>query len=481
MLGDRMCDQIPAALGLESYPNPNPAAYSHRRIYLECTHTFRYGGNTGIQRVVRNVITHCRDVGQELGIHCEPVVCTGRHFYAVNGIGDKRPKAVAAGTYLHNVFTAGKNLLRALIPVSDLNQFSLVRAGRRVANNAVHSIGSSMAGFTSTSKREVIFSRGDIVLFLDATWHYSGLAESIAAARDQGAYAGFLLYDIMPIRFPSCSDKTVVHAFRSWIDLMTREADFFVAISENARHDLVAFCQENAARDSRILKANGSFRLGSELDGAGRGPLKPRVELQALFDPDEPGVRNYITVGTIEPRKNHLNILDAFESVWEQGGGDRLIVVGARGWLSDFIVNRIETHREFGRRLTMFNDLDDEELRFVYRHADALIVSSLGEGFCLPIVEALAHGLPVFASDIDIHRDTGGQQCHYFRLDSPASLACLVLNYDGAKPTADYCWPDWRDSTRELIQNIVEIVGQIAVSDSYADPPLLLECVGGQH
>jgi len=47
------------------------------RIFIDCSHIYQYGGNTGIQRVVRNVVNHCRDVGSSLGVSCIPVVWTG--------------------------------------------------------------------------------------------------------------------------------------------------------------------------------------------------------------------------------------------------------------------------------------------------------------------------------------------------------------------------------------------------------------------
>ena len=80
--------------------------------------------------------------------------------------------------------------------------------------------------------------------------------------------------------------------------------------------------------------------------------------------------------------------------------------------------------------LFMFNDLSDAELAYCYQHAKALIFPSHAEGFGLPIVEALQHGLHTLVSDIPIHREAGRDFCTYFDPQSPAALARLVCDVE---------------------------------------------------
>ena len=175
------------------------------------------------------------------------------------------------------------------------------------------------------------------------------------------------------------------------------------------------------------------------------------------------GPAPYLVVSTIEPRKNHLGILDAFDRVWPQCPDARLVIAGRAGWMYDEILRRIRRHPQFERQLIWFNDLTDTELDFCYRHARAVISASFAEGFGLPIVEALQHGRRVLASDIPVHREVGGDFCAYFDPHNATALADLVLRLEQhdascpVRPPAQFVATDWRDSTCELIEKCLQL------------------------
>ena len=112
-----------------------------------------------------------------------------------------------------------------------------------------------------------------------------------------------------------------------------------------------------------------------------------------------------------------------------------LCIVGRIGWLCEELVSRIVRHPQYNRSLFMFNDLSDAELEYCYQHAKGLIFPSHAEGFGLPVVEALQHGLHVLVSDIPIHREVGREFCTYFDPQSPAALARLVC---GVEATGEF-------------------------------------------
>lgn len=110
----------------------------------------------------------------------------------------------------------------------------------------------------------------------------------------------------------------------------------------------------------------------------------------------------------------------------------------------------------------MFNDLGDDELSFVYSKARALLFASYAEGFGLPIVEALQHGLQVFASDIPIHREIGQKYCSFFSIDDPDSLRgqILSLEHDGVfngSPPDSFSHISWQESSLSLFTKAVAI------------------------
>jgi glycosyltransferase involved in cell wall biosynthesis len=131
-----------------------------------------------------------------------------------------------------------------------------------------------------------------------------------------------------------------------------------------------------------------------------------------------------LQVGTIEPRKGHVDSLEAMELLWQQGAQARLLLVGSAGWKMDDFIARLKSHPEFGRRLFWTDRISDEALGQLYGACTGIIFPSLAEGFGLPIVEALYHGKPVLARRLDVFEALEGRGVTLF--DTRASSAALA-------------------------------------------------------
>ncbi len=136
---------------------------------------------------------------------------------------------------------------------------------------------------------------------------------------------------------------------------------------------------------------------------------------------------------------------------------------GGSGWHSEALIRRIEAHAELEKRLFWFRDLTDVELNDCYRRARGLIAASLGEGFNLPIVEALNQGCPVIASDLPVHQEVGGEFACYFPRNDAQALAQIVQKHletsmlPGTRPIDEFRWPNWSESCVELLQLIQSV------------------------
>jgi glycosyltransferase involved in cell wall biosynthesis len=147
-------------------------------------------------------------------------------------------------------------------------------------------------------------------------------------------------------------------------------------------------------------------------------------------------------VGTLEPRKGHEQALDAFDMLWQSGVDVNLVFVGKEGWLVDRLLARISGHPERGRRLHWLEGISDEYLRRIYEASSCLLLPSEGEGFGLPVIEALRHGTPVLARDLPVTREIAGADAAYFSGHDGASLASAVRAWlDG--PPRPRSEPDW--------------------------------------
>jgi glycosyltransferase involved in cell wall biosynthesis len=138
------------------------------------------------------------------------------------------------------------------------------------------------------------------------------------------------------------------------------------------------------------------------------GVVPPRESIQDRIG-QEPVA---LMVGTIEPRKNYETALAAMRQVRAQRPYTRLVIVGRRGWLDDEIVQQIERAKADGW-LTWMDSASDSDLEDAYRRASIFVATSHYEGFGLPVLEAMARGLPCVVSNIAAHREVAGGAAVY--------------------------------------------------------------------
>jgi glycosyltransferase involved in cell wall biosynthesis len=144
-----------------------------------------------------------------------------------------------------------------------------------------------------------------------------------------------------------------------------------------------------------------------------------RLPVSPLFlSPAEPpaaldGVNYFVVCGTIEPRKNHLTLLNAWRVLASDPSPPKLVIVGKRGWLNGAVVETLERSVALRPHIIEAGGLSTPGLRRLLAGARALLMPSFAEGFGLPVAEALAAGTPVVASDIEAFREVGGDAIDY--------------------------------------------------------------------
>jgi glycosyltransferase involved in cell wall biosynthesis len=116
----------------------------------------------------------------------------------------------------------------------------------------------------------------------------------------------------------------------------------------------------------------------------------------------------FVILGTIEGRKNHMLLLDVWARLVRQLGAEapRLVIIGRRGWACDDVIARLDS-KEFGDRVEETGALYDGSIARRLARARALLFPSFAEGYGLPLVEALDSGLPVIASDLQVFKEIG--------------------------------------------------------------------------
>lgn len=120
----------------------------------------------------------------------------------------------------------------------------------------------------------------------------------------------------------------------------------------------------------------------------------------------------FVLCGTIEPRKNHLFILHIWREMLLRDGksAPKLVLIGNRGWENENVVDLLERCHVLGDHVIEVSGLSTPSLKRLLLGARALLMPSFAEGYGLPLVEALAAGVPVIASDIPVFREVGGDR-----------------------------------------------------------------------
>jgi len=293
----------------------------------------------------------------------------------------------------------------------------------------------------------IAFRPGDVVVLADATWSVPGWKPAVESAKAEGACVVPVIYDLLTWSHPQFFAPLFCAQFKRWLIEMIPLSDAFVCISHATADALREFAAAEGLADA--LPPIGVFPLGTKLTPA---TSEPRAEVATVFAKAAP----FLMVGTIEPRKNHALVLDAFERFWVAGGTTPLVVIGRRGWQCEATLRRFAALAAAGNPFTHIGDATDADLQYAYRHARSLIFPSVAEGFGLPIVEALAQGLPAIASDIPVHREVGGDLATYIPPGDPAHLAELLRSIENgstvltAPAPGSVHLPTWAESAAAL-------------------------------
>lgn len=138
----------------------------------------------------------------------------------------------------------------------------------------------------------------------------------------------------------------------------------------------------------------------------------------------------FVFVSTIEPRKNHLMILKIWQRLAVQLGdkAPHLVIIGQRGWDYGAVVDLLEDSA-LKRLVTEIPACTDPEMVNYLQHARAMLFPSFTEGFGMPVVEALAQGLPVIASDLHVFREFAGVIPEYVDVSDEVRWAATIANY----------------------------------------------------
>lgn len=270
----------------------------------------------------------------------------------------------------------------------------------------------------------------------------------------------FFVYDLLPVLKPAWFNPKTTKNFRRWLRALAILANDVIAISRTVQIDFIAWMQHIYGLDEYDIHC-ATIQLGTGLnDIHGRQPVTGQHTNQLLQQLTEH--KFILMVGTIEPRKGHEDILNAFEQLWMTGSQTNLIFAGKQGWKVEPFIHRLQTHHEAGKRFHWLNSPSDETLQALYQNCIGLIMASKGEGYGLPLIEAAYYNKPVLVRDIPIFREIIGEAASYFPAAGHDSLMLALLQWLGKLGTKDLTplitpkWITWKESCAQLTRALLK-------------------------
>ena len=435
------------------------------RIFVDASHTCASGKNSGIERVVRSLLAECGHWCESDGLPVpQSVTHHAGQFFCVENQVEKQFMHVASleanvRSKLPNWYLGLAQRLCKSLKSPRLRKWLLPEAGHLGLFKLPHNLYDSWIRLNlPLHSSAVVPTTQDLFLLPDAYWTRRGVWAAAAAARERGATIATLIYDLIPLTHPQYVGTKRKEGFRRYLHQAIEHSDLIVAISRTVQEDVEAYIRDHRCQFNRVPSSVHHFTLGAELSLV-QGAVRPAV--LELFSEDA-AVTNqknpYLMVATFDPRKNHHYLLDAFDILWKNRRDLRLCLIGRVGSLCEDVIQRIRSHPALNKQLFAFYDIQDSELQHCYQTCRGVVFPSIVEGFGLPIVESLWFGKRTFASNTPIHREVGKNDCVYFDLESPSSLATEIEKWELIADTPAHQLPTrrpttWTESSKQLMMH----------------------------
>lgn len=287
-------------------------------------------------------------------------------------------------------------------------------AGRRIAFRALGLHARILVGSTGIQSR-LARQKDRHAVYICASQLHLEKPRTIVDLRDRIALKiMYMVHDVLPLEYPEYFPKGEEQEYRSRLLAAARHADVVVT---NSRASAEGFGKAFRA-ESRLPRII-PVALGVDLD---------RRPDRAMREVDRP---YFVMIGTIEPRKNHLMILQLWRDLSRDLGerAPRLVLIGSRGWENENVVDLLDRSASLKGLVEERERQPDEEVARVLSGARALLMPSFAEGFGLPIVEALALGVPVLCSDIAVFREIAGPVPEFMDPNDGAAWRSAIVDY----------------------------------------------------
>lgn len=283
-----------------------------------------------------------------------------------------------------------------------------------------------------------VLRSNDILFLLDAAWQY-GHTKKMKEMAAMGIKMLTMVHDLIPLKLTGYTEPSIPNIFFNWLINSPNHTSAYLAVSKSTSIDLREFLNSfSIERDIHVVPLVQGFGhpidctldnddLSDDIRSKNHSKLLKFIDLDA-------DIRRYehtpfvLCVGTIEIRKNPLRLLQAWKQLIEKSDGDipKLVFAGRMGWLIDDFKVALEASGNLSGYIDIIEQPTDKELSFLYKNCMFLVMTSIYEGWGLPVGEALSFGKTAIISNTSSLPEVGQDLVMYCDPSSVSNIAEAV-------------------------------------------------------
>lgn len=230
-----------------------------------------------------------------------------------------------------------------------------------------------------------------------------------------------VIHDLTYIYFPEVVEKNNLAHLKRVVPRSIKNADFIITVSESVKAELIK--ELGLSPDKCIVTPiPPSESFSREVPENELVAVKQKYKIN-------PNKQYIYFIGTFEPRKNLKTLIEAYTLLpQEVKDSYSLILAGGKGWQNESTQLALDTAIEAGNDIKHLGFIDQIDSPALFQGATLFVMPSLYEGFGMPVLEAMAGGTPVVASDIPVLKEVGSTYATYADPNSPQSFANAIFN-----------------------------------------------------
>lgn len=239
-----------------------------------------------------------------------------------------------------------------------------------------------------TKGEKLIINQDDMIFCSGHDWDHIEHFDRLCLLAKKGIKLGVLLYDTIPLKFPFTYTDEFVNRFEYWFKNVLQHASIFFSISSSTKNDVIDFAKYYGLTIPDV----NVIRIGDNIPN----DSQPSEYIFEKLSSDY-----VLSVGTIEYRKNHIALINAYRYMIQYLGVNppKLYIAGRQGLYDAHVQLQVNGDPILRDKIEILSNLNDSDLSALYHSALFTVYPSIYEGWGLPVAESLCHGVPCITSN----------------------------------------------------------------------------------